>query len=228
MISIITVGLNPGEDLVKTIKCLLNQSYEDWELVYVDGGSTDNSIQFLHDLKDDRISIYVNHNMGIYESMNFGKNKSKNPIVTFLNCGDYYFEKNLLTDVTAKFDTELHHWGITKVKNYDNNIFWKDYTIGNYCHQSIFYNKTKIDFLNYDINYELCADFDLTCKIMLSTKKLKTLNLNSHIVYDLNGISSRKIRQRLKEKNHIILKNVTKLGYRGVISLVLNTIRSYV
>ena len=49
-LSIITVCLNSEKTIEKTIKSIINQDYQDYELIIIDGGSTDSTLKILdHD-----------------------------------------------------------------------------------------------------------------------------------------------------------------------------------
>ena len=59
MISVITPTYNRADLISETIKSIINQSYKDWELILVDDGSTDNTLEVVETyLKDERISLY--------------------------------------------------------------------------------------------------------------------------------------------------------------------------
>ncbi len=57
---LITVGMpvyNAGEYLVEAVNSIVAQSYTNWELIIIDDGSTDNAIDHIKLIKDDRIKI---------------------------------------------------------------------------------------------------------------------------------------------------------------------------
>ena len=76
-ISIIMVCLNPGNKLIETMESVLNQTYQDYEVVVKDGFSKDTSIE---DLKiwllgagagmADKVHIHQIQDKSIYEAMN--------------------------------------------------------------------------------------------------------------------------------------------------------------
>ena len=57
---LITVGMpiyNAGEVLRPAVLSIINQSYFNWELIIIDDGSTDNSLEYIQDILDPRIKI---------------------------------------------------------------------------------------------------------------------------------------------------------------------------
>ena len=73
--SIIVVALNAGEKLKETVDSVLNQTWQDYEIVVKDGGSKDGSVDALPE--DERIKVYVEKDTGIYEAMNQAVAKAK-------------------------------------------------------------------------------------------------------------------------------------------------------
>jgi len=89
MISIIIPTYNRARFLPRAIKSILNQTYQDWELIIVDDGSTDNTKEVVKKyLKDPRIKYIQTENLGAANARNVGVNKAKNNWVTFLDSDD--------------------------------------------------------------------------------------------------------------------------------------------
>ena len=95
--SIIVVCLNAGDKLHKTIESILNQTESDYEIVVKDGGSTDDSVKTL--LPDDKMRVYCEADKSIYDAMNQALAHAKGEYVCFLNCGDYFYDRTVLSRV---------------------------------------------------------------------------------------------------------------------------------
>ncbi len=108
MFSILVVSLNPGEKLLQTVQSILEQSYEDYEVVVKDGGSKDDSLQKLENLlqknpqKAMRVRIVEEPDKSIYEGMNQAAGHAKGNYYYFLNCGDV-FENNTALERVAEY-----------------------------------------------------------------------------------------------------------------------------
>ena len=65
-VSVIMPVYNGEDYLVESIDCILNQTLEDLELICVDDGSVDNSLEILNDIaeKDNRVQVYHQENRG--------------------------------------------------------------------------------------------------------------------------------------------------------------------
>ncbi len=92
LISIIVPSFNRETLISKTIDSLLAQTYQNWELIIVDDGSTDNSINVIRPyLKDDRISLHFRPSErppGGNSARNYGFELSKGNYIKWLDSDD--------------------------------------------------------------------------------------------------------------------------------------------
>ena len=97
-VSIIIPVYNAGKFLDETIKSILNQTYQDWELLLVDDGSTDNSIDVIKKIQknDKRIKLLQNKkNVGPALSRNSGVKASKGRYICYLDADDFWDKQKL-------------------------------------------------------------------------------------------------------------------------------------
>ena len=87
--SIIVPTYNREEYISKCIESVLNQTYDNFELIIVDDGSTDNTESIVKSYDDKRIRYYKNKNYGIGYSRNFGTDKAKGDYIIYLDSDDY-------------------------------------------------------------------------------------------------------------------------------------------
>ena len=98
--SIIVPTYNRKEYISKCIESVLNQTYDNFELIIVDDGSTDNTEDIIKSYTDKRIKYYKNQNHGIGYSRNYGINKAVGDYLIFLDSDDYFSNNTL--DVISK------------------------------------------------------------------------------------------------------------------------------
>ncbi len=106
-VSVILTVYNRELFLPRCIESLLKQSYSGWELIAIDDGSTDNSLDVLRDYEERYPNIKVLHqeNQKIAQSRNRGIYLSSGKYITFLDSDDEYEESHLLKRVEFM---ELH------------------------------------------------------------------------------------------------------------------------
>lgn len=106
-VSIIVAVYNVGKYIDKCIKSLVDQNYENIEIILVDDGSLDNSPKVCDDwaLKDTRIRVIHKKNGGLADARNEGLNAANGEYVCFVD-GDDFIEKELVcqTYTLAKKD----------------------------------------------------------------------------------------------------------------------------
>jgi glycosyltransferase involved in cell wall biosynthesis len=98
-LSVITVTFN-CEDLIKnTILSVLAQNANIVDYIVIDGGSVDGTVDIINNYKN-RLAYFVSEpDGGIYDAMNKGINAASGDWILFLNAGDVFFEKFLLSNL---------------------------------------------------------------------------------------------------------------------------------
>lgn len=100
MISIIVPVFNKEKYISNTITSILNQTYKDFELIIINDGSTDNSLDIVKSLDDKRIKIYSTDNNGVSYARNLGIKKAKYENLVFIDADDY-IEENMLEELVS-------------------------------------------------------------------------------------------------------------------------------
>ena len=87
-ISIIMAVLNGVNSVEACIQSIVNQTYQNIELIIMDGGSTDGTLDILRRY-DDRITVWRSESdRGIYDAMNKGTRRATGDWGLFLGCDD--------------------------------------------------------------------------------------------------------------------------------------------
>ena len=95
-VSIVMPTYNRGENLLQTIPKILNQTYENFELIVVDDGSTDNTSEVMGVFSDERIKyIKLEENSGQSKARNVGIENATYNFIAFADSDDFWTEKKL-------------------------------------------------------------------------------------------------------------------------------------
>lgn len=89
--SVIIPLYNKENFIENTIKSVLNQTFQDFEIIVVNDGSTDKSEEKLLQFKDLRIRYFSKENEGVSIARNFGIEKAQSDFITFLDADDYWY-----------------------------------------------------------------------------------------------------------------------------------------
>lgn len=118
-VSIVTINYNNAEGLRRTLESVAAQTYRDIEHIVIDGGSTDNSVDFIkeyvgkvermNELTSERCVIWSSEkDKGIYDAMNKGVKKATGDYVWILNSGDAVAAPDVVERMVAAL--EIGNW----------------------------------------------------------------------------------------------------------------------
>jgi len=93
--SVITPLYNKENYIEATIKSVLNQTFDDFEIVIVDDGSTDSSLKILSQIKNSKINILVQENQGPSVARNKAIENAKGKYIAPLDADDIWHEDHL-------------------------------------------------------------------------------------------------------------------------------------
>jgi len=100
-VSIILPSYNRAHLLPRAIRSVLNQDYQDWELLIWDDGSTDETRQVVATYKDERIKYYFETNHGAAYARNRAVEKASGDLLAFLDSDDEWKPEKLTLQVAA-------------------------------------------------------------------------------------------------------------------------------
>lgn len=93
--SIIIPLFNKENFIQNTLTSVLNQSYNDFEIIIVNDGSTDKSEEKVLAFKDSRIRYFTKENGGVSTARNYGIQKATSAYIAFLDADDYWYPQFL-------------------------------------------------------------------------------------------------------------------------------------
>lgn len=220
LMSIITVNLNNLEGLKKTMESVFEQTWQEFEYIIIDGGSTDGSKKYIES-NNDKIDHWVSEpDKGIYNGMNKGIKAATGDYLLFLNSGDWLYDEKVLKIAAEKLDgCDVLYGNMVKVfpdgkeildKGVNGNeISLSVFIDGTINHSSSFLNKrifSKYGF--YDENLKIVSDWKLFL-IALGLNKSEVSYIDySFSYFNMNGISNANLKLRDWERNLVIQEEV--------------------
>lgn len=113
-LSIITINYNNRDGLRKTIESIVNQTWQDFEYIIIDGGSTDGSVEVIKEFAD-HIDYWVSEpDKGIYNAMNKGVAVAKGEYCQFLNSGDALSDANVVKYIVRELEDKAIYFAKTR------------------------------------------------------------------------------------------------------------------
>ncbi len=213
LLSIVTVVYNSEKYLEKTVKSVINQTYDNIEYIIIDGDSSDDTLKIIKSYEK-----YINRWMsepdkGIYDAMNKGVNNASAEWVIFMNAGDVFYddfvlekiEKYLITSNDVCYGSvvkNIHGFDILESPGSLDSL-WKGMV---FSHQSCFLKRSILLKYPFDVNLKVAADF----------KQIFYIYSNNHIFREIeliistisaDGVSDRRrLRSTLERFNVVLTK----------------------
>jgi glycosyltransferase involved in cell wall biosynthesis/FtsZ-binding cell division protein ZapB len=104
-ISVIIPLYNHEKYIREAIDSVIGQSFDDFELIIINDGSTDNSEAIVRDINDDRINYFYQENQGASQTINRGIKLARGEYVSILNSDDVYY-RNRLEEALKIFESD--------------------------------------------------------------------------------------------------------------------------
>lgn len=232
-ISIIIPTFNSAKVLRRAVDSIVNQTFTDWEVLIMDGVSTDDTLKIAQSYNDSRIRIYSEPDKGIYDAMNKGIKKAKGEWLYFLGSDDWLITPETLRSVFS-MDIDSYDVVYGDVESVqlvpEHSGEWSLSTIEyNRCHQCIFYRKQVFRKLGlYNLDYPVLADFDLNLKWFFS-KRIKNKYIPITVAhyseggfsYDQSDIAFNKNLSYLE-----LIRGRHRFSHRDKINLINDTLHS--
>ncbi len=95
MFSVVIPLYNKEDHIFETVESVLGQEYSDFELIIVDDGSTDKSLEIVQSISDERLKLVSQENAGEGAARNRGIREANREFIAFLDADDYWKENHL-------------------------------------------------------------------------------------------------------------------------------------
>ena len=239
LVSIIMNCYNGEKYLKQAVDSILNQSFRNFEVIFWDNKSTDQSAKIYKSYKDKRLKYYYSKKFtNLYEARNLAINLSKGTYIAFLDTDDYWIKDKLRIQM-AKFNDKnvslvyanyfLYNQITKKKKIYTEKVLpqgyiskdlLKNYLIGI---STVILRKSLFDKYNFNPRFNIIGDFDLFLRL---SKKFKFSAVQEPLVYyrvHNKSYSKNNYSEEINELNYWI-KN-QKLFIKKELSTILKKVK---
>lgn len=224
--SIIIPVYNVEKYLKKCIESVLNQTYQNFEIIVINDGSTDNSELVLNEyIGNNKIKIIKQTNHGLSYTRNIGVKHAKGDYILFLDSDDYY-EKDLLKTLNdnIKDNIEIIRFQIEEIR--DNKITeYKEQPFETTTGIKAFAQIRKYHYIElaccycYNLNFwkknnfkykENCIseDFGLTPLVIFKAIKIKSIDYigYNYVQRENSIINNNDYNKKIKRMNDLLLQ----------------------
>ena len=238
-ISVVTVCYNSESVIERTIQSVVNQTFDDFEYIIIDGASTDKTLEIVDKYRDKISKIISEKDNGIYDAMNKGISNASGDYIMFLNADDTLLHETVLKLVSEKMnDNKALYYGdlifleksTGKLNNRKQNNVNNIYLCGGMLfHPTIFASKKLFEKIgNFDTQYRIVADYDWIIRAMIQFKaSCSYLDIPITIFADGEGASSNpKNQQRHKEERKKVQLKYFSPIYIAIANIWYKSLRS--
>lgn len=197
--SIIIPVYNVENYIGRCLESVLNQTYEKFEVIVVNDGSPDNSVDIINKYvkKDKRFHLFTKENGGLSDARNYGVEQVTGDVIVFID-GDDYIDKDLLLRIEKEMSTDrlidVVRFQLRLVNDSGNVLEQPGYKVfnglssidaykimleNNYVDVAWGYAYRKDFFLKNDFKYakgKIHEDFGLTHLILIKTNKISSID----------------------------------------------------
>lgn len=221
--SIIIPVRNSEKTLAENLKYIAGQTFANYEVIFADGGSTDQTLTIINDFKTNnrqiRTKLIPGPDRGIYDAMNKGLAIAEGEWFYFMGSDDRFCSLSVLGKVASEITKESvdliygNVEGAVTGTRYVYDTMSKVFSVGVH-HQSVFYHSSLFTQLgNYDLGFKIAADYHFTLKVFLNDRyRAKYINLDI-AYYGEDGYSSKHFDYKLFSGHYRLLTKAHRIGY---------------
>lgn len=208
LISVIVPIYNGEEYLSRCIDSILAQRFDDFELLLINDGSKDNSLEICkrYAQEDKRIRVYDIPNGGVSAARNFGINKSSGEWIMFVDSDDWVENTLLDTGVPYFNDYDLINIA-TYIDETINGVEYKQFALSKNADQfikhilrrkarqsiwGVFIRRSILIDNNilFDTTYNYAEDWHMIFRIAINSSRVKIINDIYPYHYNMLNVSS--------------------------------------
>ena len=220
-LSIITVCFNEAARIALTCESIVNQTFQDFEWIVIDGGSTDGTLDILQRYASRMNYVVSEPDRGIYHAMNKGIAQAHGVYLLFLNGGDYLYQSDVLEKVFVlrnDLEKDIYYGGLLLEKDGRFEEHFLDikhpYRLllkGAFPHQAMFIHRRLFEMYGlYDESLRISGDTEFFLRVFVRSHRRKSHTIEQlpfmiSVYENVRGMSSRLAHLR-KQENEAIRK----------------------
>lgn len=204
--SIIVVTYNNADGLRRTLQSIRQLAYDQKEVIVIDGGSNDASLDIIAEHQDIITTSVSERDNGIYNAMNKGIKLVKGDYVVFMNAGDEFANADVLT-LVSHYEGDIilggDRYGGKQRMPKETMTLYDLLSVG-ICHQSVYYRREVLQKYGFDESYKLIADLKSVVEPLVKDRVKVTAVMEVLAVCEGGGLSKQRWRDTLTENRRLI------------------------
>lgn len=220
-ISVATVCFNASETIAYTIDSFLAQQHPDRELMIIDGGSTDATLEVVQSFDAPEITVISEPDQGMYDAANKALAHFRGDAIGFLNADDRYADRDALSRIVDGFmRSDIVHGNLDFVRDHNSRQVVRQWRSSRFpsggfrrgwapAHPTFYVRRAVAESVGrFDLKYGLAADYDWMLRacemghfkigfvdavlVEMMVGGASTASLHSHIRHNLEALDARR------------------------------------
>lgn len=223
---------NSSKTITKSIKSVLEQNYDNLELIVICDAPKDNTVKLVKNFSDSRLRVIVlNENQGVSEARNVGLKLAKGRYIAFCDSDDYWYKDKLSIQINLlnRNNVFVSHanshladvsGNVIGIRKYPEHVSYKMMRYRNYiCNSSGLYDTKKLPIIFCKNIYH--EDYLMWLEI-LSPKGISIASEKPLLIYTLNpdSLSGNKLKSFIGTLN--VQRKHGLSFFQCLVSLILN------
>lgn len=188
---------------------VLNQTYPNIEYIIIDGGSTDGTVDIIKKYSD-RLAYWVSEpDKGIYDAMNKGINAATGDYINFLNAGDIYYSRSIVSQIISLIPSSDVIYGDIIINTSVGIFYYYPTDLEEFStkmpiyHPSTIVSLRKIKQFLFNTEYSISGDYDQMYRMYNSGCTFQYIPMPFVIFDGIAGISSNYVGKAFYENSKI-------------------------
>jgi hypothetical protein len=245
LVTVLLAVFNGERFLQRALNSLLAQTWQHFEVIVIDDGSTDATPTILADVRDPRVSIHRNpQNIGLTRSLNQGLRLARGEYLARLDADDVAIPTRLATQVAFLdehrevgllgtdcdvIDEDDHVIGARIFPKSHTAIRCKHFVENAFCHSSVMLRRSILELhrLSFDEGLRCAQDFDLWTRLLRHTQGR---NLATRLVswrWHPNSVSALYLSEQIAVARGVIVRETSALLGRPVEAALVQEMRGW-
>ncbi|QZE13433.1 glycosyltransferase [Halosquirtibacter laminarini] len=222
-VSIITATYNSSSKVKDAIQSVNDQTYQDIEHVFIDGGSSDNTLELINSISTRKRTILSEPDNGIYDALNKGILMSSGDLIGFVHSDDFLAHPDTISRIVHTIRKSDYDGVYGDLEYIDSSNSSKSIRVWRSCcfsprllnrgwmpaHPTFFIKKSVYDQMGlFDIGYRISGDYDFMVRILTSNRY--QFGYLSEVISKMRvgGISNRSLKSiiRKSKEDYSIMK----------------------
>ena len=221
-ISVVTAVYNGRDTIADSLESTLSQKYPGVEMVLIDGGSTDGTVDLLERYRSRVATLVSESDKGIYDALNKGIRLSTGDVVGFLHADDVFASDDALTHIAEAFEdptVDAVYGDLVYVRRDRLNSVVREWKAGACTrvalkrgwmppHPTFYVRRSVYERLgNFDLRYRIAADYDSIVRFLFVAGIKVAYVPRTLVRMRVGGISNRSLRtiiRKTKEDYQIV------------------------